>query len=139
MTSRAGQHLDVMGTDTEVILTGSDTAGNYAMFIITAQPGQGVPMHLHRREEETFHVLEGRLGVESAGVRRVLGPGDSVCLPREVPHTWWTDGDQPVRTLLIVSPAGMEHFFPELAPVNGQPPTLDAVIATSRRFGIEFV
>lgn len=133
-----GIHINVMGTDTEVLLTGSDTRGAMAMFIITAQPGQGVPLHLHRREEETFHVLSGRLRVQYEGQTRVLEPGDTVCLQRERFHAWFTEGDQPVRMLLIASPSGMELFFPELAPRDGQPLSMVEVLATSLRYGIEF-
>jgi uncharacterized RmlC-like cupin family protein len=45
------------------------------------------------------------------------GPGDLVVKPRRVPHAFWNAGDQPARLLELISPAGFEHYFRELAPL----------------------
>src|SRR5262249_32941197 len=53
------------------------------------------------------------------------GPGSYVFLPRDVPHTFIADGDQPVRMLNISSPGGSEGFFVEAgrpAQAPGLPP-----------------
>ena len=43
------------------------------------------------------------------------GPGDLVYKPRGQWHTFWNAGDEPARILEIISPAGFEQFFAELA------------------------
>ena len=45
------------------------------------------------------------------------GPGDLVYKPRGQWHTFWNAGDEPARILEIISPAGFEKFFAELAPL----------------------
>ena len=45
------------------------------------------------------------------------GPGDLVYKPRGQWHTFWNAGDEPARILEIISPAGFEQFFAELAPL----------------------
>jgi hypothetical protein len=34
-----------------------------------------------------------------------------------VPHTFWNAGDEPARLLELISPAGFENYFRELAPL----------------------
>jgi uncharacterized RmlC-like cupin family protein len=43
-------------------------------------------MHIHTREDETFYVLAGEIEVTVGGERDVLRAGDSVFLPRGIPH-----------------------------------------------------
>jgi gentisate 1,2-dioxygenase len=47
------------------------------------------------------------------------GPGDLVLKPRNQWHTFWNAGDEPCRILEIISPAGFERFFAELADLGG--------------------
>ena len=45
------------------------------------------------------------------------GPGDLVLKPRGIPHAFWNPGDEETRVLEIISPAGFEQYFADLAPV----------------------
>lgn len=66
---------------------------------------------MHGNEEETFYLLDGR-GLFVAGeTERELRRGDLVVMPRGVPHTLAPRGADPLRMLVIVSPAGLEQFF----------------------------
>ena len=47
--------------------------------------------------------------------------GDFVFKPRNQWHTFWNASDTPCRVLEIISPAGFEHFFDELADLLSQP------------------
>jgi oxalate decarboxylase/phosphoglucose isomerase-like protein (cupin superfamily) len=62
-------------------------------------------------------VLEGRFGLQLGAEVLEAGPGDLVFKPRDVPHTFWNAGDEPARLLELISPAGFEHYFRELAPL----------------------
>ena len=44
-------------------------------------PGGGPPPHIHRREAETFYVLEGEMTITIDGTDTVLGPMDSCTIP----------------------------------------------------------
>jgi oxalate decarboxylase/phosphoglucose isomerase-like protein (cupin superfamily) len=45
------------------------------------------------------------------------GPGDLLFKPRGVAHAFWNASDEPARLLELISPAGFEHYFRELAPL----------------------
>ncbi len=57
---------------------------------------EGPPMHIHYLEDETGTVTEGTLSAEVGGTRVDAGPGQSVVLPKGVPHRWWNQGDVPL-------------------------------------------
>src|SRR3954463_15568530 len=77
------------------------------------------PLHLHTREDEYSHVLQGRMGALLGDDVVEAGPGDLVHKPRNQWHTFWNAGDEPCRILEIISPAGFEHFFQELNDLGG--------------------
>jgi len=146
-TNRAGRLVapgavprhGVMGTDVEVLLGGEDTADRLAVCRITAGPGDGVPMHRHIREDETFLVVSGHLRVVVGDRDEVVGPGAVAFLPQDLSHSWWVAGDEPATFYVLGAPAGLDRFFPELAlAATGDPPPMDQVIATSLRYGIVF-
>lgn len=146
-TTRAGRLLapgavprhGVMGTDVEVLLGGEDTADRLAVCRITARPGDGVPMHRHIREDETFLIIDGHLRVTVGERDEVVGPGAVAFLPQDQSHSWWVAGDAPATFYVLGTPAGLDRFFPELAlAAAGNPPPMEQVIATSLRYGIVF-
>jgi Cupin domain len=78
-------------------------------------------------------VLEGRMGALLGDDVVEAGPGDLVYKPRGQWHTFWNAGDEPARILEIISPAGFERFFAELAPLadGGAPePSASSASAT---------
>jgi Cupin domain len=75
------------------------------------------PLHTHHNEDEYSYVLEGRVGVQLGPEVLRAGPGDLVFKPRGVAHAFWNDGDEPARLLELISPAGFENYFRELAPL----------------------
>jgi mannose-6-phosphate isomerase-like protein (cupin superfamily) len=57
---------------------------------------EGPPMHIHHLEDEEGRVTAGRLSAIVGGKRVDVGPGQTVLLPKGVPHRWWNEGDQPL-------------------------------------------
>jgi mannose-6-phosphate isomerase-like protein (cupin superfamily) len=57
---------------------------------------EGPPLHIHHLEDEEGTVEAGTLSAEVGGRRIDAGPGQSVRLPRGVPHRWWNQGDEPL-------------------------------------------
>ena len=57
---------------------------------------EGPPMHIHFLEDEEGRVTAGRLSVMLGGKRLDAGLGESLLLPRGVPHRWWNEGDEPL-------------------------------------------
>ena len=77
--------------------------------------GETTPLHAHVTADEAFYVLSGRAGVRLDDTETAAGPGAFVLVPRGRPHALRRIGDEPVRMLTLVSPAGMERFFQAVA------------------------
>jgi quercetin dioxygenase-like cupin family protein len=94
------------------------------------------PMHAHEHEDEYSYVLEGEVGVQVGDETRYARPGDLVLKPRRIWHAFWNRADEPARLLEIISPAGFECYFAELAPLLGPQADLAAVAALQERYGL---
>ncbi len=58
--------------------------------------------------------------------------------PRGVPHTFWNAGDEDARLLELISPAGFENYFRELAPLLAEEgPGGPSVAAVRERYGLD--
>jgi mannose-6-phosphate isomerase-like protein (cupin superfamily) len=106
--------LGVIGA--RFILDGSLSQGRFSLIEhpIIAR-GMAAPLHRHTREDEYSFILEGRRGFWQDGDVAFAEPGDLVYKPRDVWHTFWNATDRPARLLEIISPAGFDQFFVELA------------------------
>jgi hypothetical protein len=72
--------------------------------------GAASPVHVHSRDDETILLNDGT-GLFWAGDKRwEAGPGDTVFLPRDVPHTYLFTSDT-VDMVTVCTPGGMEDFF----------------------------
>jgi len=122
-------------------LFGTQTSGSFSLVEHPLGPGRLLaPMHTHRHEDEYSFVLEGEITAQ-IGAEVVTAPAGTLILkPRGVPHTVWNAGAQPARILEIISPAGFENYFVELAELLAQPgpPDIERIGALAHRYGLEF-
>jgi mannose-6-phosphate isomerase-like protein (cupin superfamily) len=119
------------------MISGQESGGGFALVEHPMPPGAlAAPLHRHTREDEYSFVLEGRLGALLGDDIVHAGPGDLVFKPRDQWHTFWNDGREPARILEIISPAGFEEYFREVAPLSpdASPAERDAVAA---RYGLD--
>ena len=124
------------------MIGGEQTQGNFSLVEHPIKPrALAAPMHTHRYEDEYTYVLEGEIGVQIGEEVRVARPGDLVFKPRGVPHAFWNAADMPARALELISPAGFERYFAELAPLvppaNQGPLDEEAVGAVREKYGLE--
>lgn len=83
-------------------------------------PG-GPPLHLHPAQDEVFIVDEGEYRFQCGEEQHLLRAGDSVFLPRGVPHTF-RQLSATGRLRFLYTPAGqMEDFFAALSQLSGPP------------------
>jgi len=61
------------------------------------------PLHVHRRDDEAWYVLEGALRVQVGKDEVEARAGSGVFVPRGTAHTYWNPGPGPVRYLLIMT------------------------------------
>ncbi|MEJ7664289.1 MAG: cupin domain-containing protein [Hymenobacter sp.] len=131
--------LSVLGDQQCIKLTGQDTNNQFTLLEQLNSPGTGIPRHLHAKEDEVFHVQEGRVEYEVDGAVTTLGPGDLAYVPRGVAHSFRVVGSQPARVLVSIFPAGAEHMFQELAQLPAGPPDFPVVAEICGRYGITFL
>jgi quercetin dioxygenase-like cupin family protein len=113
-----GQVVHLLALGVRFMIDGDATGGAFSLVEHPLPPrALGAPVHTHRNEDEYSYVLEGRVGVQLGGDVIEAGPGSLVFKPRGVAHAFWNAGDEPARLLEIISPAGFEHYFRELAPL----------------------
>ncbi|KHD75636.1 cupin domain-containing protein [Actinoplanes utahensis] len=98
-------------------LWGEDTGGAMAVVEHPFPVGALVAPHLHTREDEYSIVLAGEIGFRSGDREAVLGPGGYITKPRGELHAMWNAGAVPARMIEIITPAGFEHFFREVAEI----------------------
>ncbi|MBO0935861.1 cupin domain-containing protein [Fibrella sp. HMF5335] len=127
------------GSLVTVLIDGSQTGGRYAQLAMTVQPGCEPPAHTHTREDETFYLLEGSIRFTIGKHVFTANPGDYVCMPKNIQHTF--EVLTPVaKTVMTIAPAGFENYFqtPGLAepatsltipPVPQGPPPAEAIEA----------
>jgi quercetin dioxygenase-like cupin family protein len=99
-------------------LEATETGGAVAVLEVTVPPQTLVKPHQHSREDEFSLILSGRVGARIGDeTYEEVDEGSSVVKPRNIPHAMWNVADEPARLLEIVTPAGLERYFEELAPV----------------------
>jgi mannose-6-phosphate isomerase-like protein (cupin superfamily) len=102
------------------LIDGAEAGERFAFLEHPMSPhALAAPLHRHSREDEFSFVLEGRMGALLGDDVVEAGPGELVFKPRNQWHTFWNAGDEPCRILEIISPAGFEQYFRELAAFGG--------------------
>jgi len=123
-------HVGLVGDTYTILLSGTDTAGQFCLIDMHVPPGGGPPPHRHDFEE-TFILLEGELEATFRGETQTANAGDTIHIPANAPHQFHNSSSKPVRMLCICSPAGQEEFFKEVGTLvatrTAVPPKLDEV------------
>nr|WKN39747.1 cupin domain-containing protein [Tunicatimonas sp. TK19036] len=118
-------HIKLKGVNANILdvkISGSDTDGELAIFEQTSlSPGKGTPLHVHPAQDEIFYVLEGAYYFQVGDEKYDLTVGDSIFLPRAVPHAW-TQVSEKGKMTVILQPAGkLENFFVTMAALDHEP------------------
>ena len=130
------------------LVTGDQSGGAYFMMEAWVPPGGGPPPHVHRREDETFYIVEGQCSILLGDRTVTARAGDFVNIPRGTVHGFRNEGTGAMRMVLTFSPSGIEKFFEEtLEPAQDRtamPPqniqaVLDRYVAAAPKYGIEFI
>jgi quercetin dioxygenase-like cupin family protein len=104
-----------IGGDMTFVARGEQTNGALVAVEVVVPPGEGPPLHVHTREDESVYVLEGDLRFKLDAELSATPAGSFVFVPRGVAHSFQNVGEQPGRMLVTFAPAGMEGFFDRLS------------------------
>ena len=111
----AGKELQAFGNILTVMLDGQQTGNQLSVMFEVTPPGGGPPLHVHRREDEIFLVIDGRISYCVNGEWTEVEPGGVVYLPRGTVHGFRNVGETPSRHWIITTPSGFEVFFSRCA------------------------
>jgi quercetin dioxygenase-like cupin family protein len=134
-----GDRQIVLGDNQILKLTGEDTNGLYTLIEQFNDPGMKIPLHIHKDEDELFHVLEGELEIQIGEEIKLLKAGDIGFCPRGIPHSWKVTGNDKAKVMLSIFPAGLENMFQELAEFPPGPPDFQKVAEIGKKYNIKFV
>lgn len=137
-----GKALQIGGRGLGVVfkLFGSDTGGRFAVVEHPLASGiLGGPSHIHHKEDEASYVLEGEIMIQIGDQLIQARAGTLIFKPRGIPHTFWNPGPAPARILEIISPAGFEKYFEELAELmlSGEPPDISRLLTLAQKYDLE--
>ena len=122
---RVHGHLTLKGVNSNIMdlkVSGKDTNGDLAIFEQTSiSQGRGTPLHVHYFQDEIFYVIDGEYYFQAGDEKYKLKIGDSIFLPRKVPHAW-TQVSEKGKMTVTFQPAGkMEEFFVTMAGLSKEP------------------
>jgi quercetin dioxygenase-like cupin family protein len=142
LSPNEGERVQFGGLGVRFMIEGARSGGTFALVEHPIEPrALAAPMHTHTHEDEYTYVFEGEIGVQVGDEVLIGRPGDLVFKPRGVPHAFWNASDEPARALEIISPAGFERYFAELAPLfppaNQGPLDQEAIGAVREKYGLE--
>jgi quercetin dioxygenase-like cupin family protein len=103
------------------LATSSDTNGAMDFVESKMRKGTEPPPHVHDREDELFYVLKGALRVFAAGEVFNVEAGETVFLPRQVPHAYLIQSED-CHVLALITPGG---FINAVNKMNAPARTMD--------------
>ena len=118
-----------LGTLATIKASHANTAGRVTVIDFLAPQGNGSPLHVHRREDEWFYVIEGALTFWVGG-RIIEAPaGSFVYGPRDIPHSFVVTSPE-ARFVLVTEPGGFDGFLRALSEPASAPTRPPAVRRT---------
>jgi glyoxylate utilization-related uncharacterized protein len=101
-------------------------------------PTVGPALHIHPTGAEAFYVLEGAYTIHCGEEIYQAAPGDFVYIPKGVRHQYQSGASG--GTVLVLSPAGLERYFTEVADLlRVGTITWEVEQAIAKQYGQEFL
>lgn len=140
----------LFGVHLKVLLTAEQTQGQFSLVEGTMPAGGDSGLHVHHREDESMHIIEGSLEVTIGTETQVLGAGSSYFAPRGIPHRLRNLGETPMRSYMIATPGEFADFVIEAGiplPESGEMPPIvppkpaqaEAIGQLLHKWGIEML
>jgi len=70
------------------------------------------PEHIHPFQENSFEIISGSCVFDVDGIIQIVGPGQSINIPANVPHHFWNDSEIDAHYIQEFRPAlKIDRFF----------------------------
>lgn len=125
--------------------TAEQTGGAYAVVEDRVVRNEGIPLHRHPGDDESFYVLEGELTFTLGDAPPFIAPaGSFVFVPGETVHSFRVSSDT-ARYLIITTPRH-EQFYRAIsqpAPSRDLPPAepmdMEVIMQACEQYGVEIL
>lgn len=111
--------------------------------------GDSPPLHIHRNEDEVFHILSGTVRFHVAGTDLLATEGQTVVAPKGIPHSYRVESQAGARFLTVTHGADFETMLrrmsrpaqtAELPPQSAPTPeAMEAVTRACAENGIDLI
>ena len=135
-----GQLVQLRSMGARYILRGEQTGGRFAFVEHPiAARSLAAPMHTHEQEDEYSYVLRGVVGAQVGDRVLRAEPGTFLFKPRGIPHAFWNESDEEASVLELISPAGFERYFEDVAEIfaGGGPPDEQRLREVRERYRLD--
>lgn len=105
----------------DVKVSSKDTNGDLTIFEYIGNEKGGPPLHVHPYQDEIFFIVQGEYLFQVGEEKHNLKEGDTIFLPRTVPHTF-AQLTENGKMFFLFQPSGkMEDFFRALGNLTSLP------------------
>lgn len=121
----AGELLWFNGTLATIRLSAKAGADGISVIEHLMPYGSSPPLHIHRNEDEVFHILEGVVRFQVAGKDTVAQAGQTVLAPKGIAHSYRVESAAGARCLTVTTGGDFEKMVREVsmvAPAAKMPP-----------------
>ncbi|MEM6735463.1 MAG: cupin domain-containing protein [Bacteroidota bacterium] len=139
ITSLKNTSQSLLGGSRQVKLSSKETDGDIYLVEGVMPKGSSVPVHIHKFEDEIFHVLEGEVELVLGDDTFIGKVGDIIYLPRGIKHGISIIGEKTAKVLNYVIPGkNFETFFDKMNTQSANP-TKEVTTKLAQEYGITFV
>lgn len=98
-----------------------DTNGDLTVFEYTGNEKGGPPLHVHSHQDEIFFIVQGEYLFQVGNDKHTLKAGDTIFLPRTIPHAFAQLTDNGKMFFLFQPSGKMEDFFRTIGNLTSPP------------------
>jgi mannose-6-phosphate isomerase-like protein (cupin superfamily) len=150
MSTDSEKYFWFLGSLTTIRVSAQIGADQLSVIEQHASKGYSPVLHLHRNQDELFHVLAGEFRVKVGDEEKRLNAHDTLLIPKGTPHTFIIESFEDGRWLNITVGTDYENLVRALArpaerldvPPSGEdrsPENLLANTMTAAQFGIDIL
>jgi quercetin dioxygenase-like cupin family protein len=134
-----GRVMRAFGQEAQVLVSSEQTEDAFCVLRFFIPPGNVTPPHLHRATDETFLIESGEIELSRGGELLRGRRGDTIYLPKGIPHALRVGNDEGVALVVCVVPGGFDRFFAASAEEfkKGEP-EMPLLVKLAAEYGIEF-
>ena len=148
-TATAGELLWFNGSVVNIMVSGSQGEDGITVMEHRMPYGDSPPLHIHRNEDEVFHILEGTMRFRLEGRDLIAHAGQTVMAPKGIAHTYRVESKPGARCLVMTTGGDFERMVREVSVpaqsadlpphMEPTPEMMSALLETCRRNGIDII